>query len=202
MSDKLTTTKVREIGVELEDAFYATCQHRTDFQLEALNVKSHETPERQYKQCLDELVRKVSGIGDLEISAEELKDEMEQAAQKAQSLPDGFEQRQADRERRKKKLALWQTEIALEGQLREFKALYAVFKQYPKFTAEQIQAAEAEYYQKRLYKKAALQLESNGRIDPEVVSALTLCGYVADNYANGFAGFLEQQAIKQNKELE
>jgi hypothetical protein len=190
MSDKITTSKVREIGKELESAFYSACQNRTDFQLAELNVKSHETPERQYKQCLDELVRKVAEIGRIEIEVEALNDEMVEAATLFEKLGNTFAGRRADRERRTKYLHLWQTQIALEGQLREFCALYRIFQASPKFSAAELQSAEAEYYRKRMFKKAAIQLEANGRVDPDVVNVMTLCGIVPDDYETGFSKFL------------
>jgi hypothetical protein len=194
--------QVKHIGKELDAAFLETCQNRTNFQLTALNVKSWETPQRQYKQCLDELSRKVSEIGMLEIAIEEKQDEIEQAKAEVDAALDGFSKRAADRKRRKAEIALWQTKLHCEGQLREFATLYGLFQQYPRFTAAEIQAAEPEYYRISRFRQAAQQLEANGRIQPELVNLLTLCGHVTDNYAQGFAGFLADNSAKINRELQ
>jgi hypothetical protein len=55
--------KVKKIGDELNEAFLAACQCRSDYELTVFNIGDHETPQRRYKQCLDELVRKVATIG-------------------------------------------------------------------------------------------------------------------------------------------
>ena len=196
-NDKLQISEVRKIGKELESAFLETCQHRTDYQLDTLNVKSHETPQRQYKQCLDELIRTVSGIGELEINVEELEDDIQQAELAEAAAETDYERRKADRQRRKKELALWQTRFAIEGQLREFATLYKIYQQSPKFTAAEIQAAEAEYYRLRKFKQAALQLESAGRIDPELMNLFVTAGYVENDYAQGFEKLLNSAAEKK-----
>lgn len=199
--DKIDLINVRDIGRQLEQAFLETCQNRTNYQLDELNVKSHETPERQYKQCLDELVRKVAEIGRLEITVEELTDDIAEQSHIEALADTDYAKRRANRERRRHELNLWQTRIHLEGQLREFKTLYSIYDTMPKFTAAQIQAAEPEYYRLRKFKQAALQLESDGRVDPELMNVLTMMGAVPDDYATGFEKLLEQAKAKKELSL-
>ena len=191
--------KVKQIGKELNEAFLACCQNRSNYELTAFNVFDHETPQRQFKQCLDELVRKVATIGRLEIAVEELEDKIDQRRQKESD--DTYEGRSTKRKRRQSEIDLWETRLHLEGQLREFETLYSVYEQMPHFTAEEIQAADGEYHRLRKTATAQRQIEAGQGIDPELLRVLCRQGIIVDNFADNFQTFLqrsnEQKTIEE-----
>ena len=177
--------KVKKIGKESQESFLAACQNKSDYELTYLNINDHPTPQRRYKQCLDEMVRRVSNIGRAEIDIEEFHDKINKAKDKEAST-EGEEQRKWNRKRRKLEISLWETNLALEGQLREFNCFYGLYEQMPKYTAEDIQAAEEEYHVKRKTSAAQRQLEMTGTFDPELLRVMADMKLIDDNFSDNF----------------
>ena len=183
---------VKTIGAELQGAFLAACQCKSNYELTVLNVGDHETPQRGYKQCLDELVRRVGGLGRAEIELEEVEDKL-QIAKDKEAIAAGAEKREANRERRKLEISKWELGLAIEGQLREFNALYAAYQQMPTFSAEQIQEAEREYHHRRKMGMAQRQIEAGRGVDPELLRVMADMGVIPNDHADKFIEFLQQQ---------
>jgi len=177
--------QVKKIGKELNEAFLATCQNRSNYALEKLVIGEHETPERQYKQCLDELVRKVAEIGRMEIRIEDMKEKLEKY--KASDKP------KHQRKAKEMEINLWETNIALEGQLRECNTLYNAYSQMRKYTAEELQNAEEEYYKLRKFKQCQLELQQTGTIQPELINLLQMMGVIPNHFAKTFEHFIDRQ---------
>ena len=190
--------KVKKIGKELQASFLDCCQNRSNYSLTVLNINDHATPQRQFKQCVDELVRKVSAIGRMEIDIEELKDKLEQSKEK-EANSEGFEQRTASRERRKLDIDLWESNLALEGQLREFNCLHSIYEGMNKYSAEEIQQAEEEYHIKMKTASAQRQLETTGVIDPELIRVLSDMQIIDREHSDRFLTFLKQQKELTNE---
>jgi len=169
MEESMSLERVRSLGKELNDAFYSSCQNRSNYELSILNIGDHETPQRQYKQCLDELVRKVSGLGMLEIDLEEKNDERTIAIDKYKQSTDEIKKRKLDRKIRKLDICIWELHLAIEGQLREFNTLYELYNGMNKYTAKEIQEAEQEYHEKRKMGMAQRQIEAGRGVDPELI---------------------------------
>jgi len=190
MECTMDIAKVKKIGEELKSAFWNTCQWKSNYELITLNVNDNETPQRKYKQCLDEIFRRVMELSRLEISLEEQEDEIEEAKFLLTQEDDRFAIRKLERKIKMAKLGKYQVELAIEGQLREFAALYGFYEQSPKFTAQEIQEAEPEYHRRKKLGMAQRQIETGRQIDPELVRVLTDMGYIADDHADKFEQFL------------
>lgn len=145
---ELAVKNVSEKARELGEVFLSIQQPRSDYALENFVVKSHCTPERQYLQVVEELRRCYSCVRRAQLELRKLRYEKEQ-------LPKG---ELGEIERELKTLDEEEVIAGLAGKLREFAALYSLFERYPRYTPEQVNAAEPVYWQKRLEAQAARDL--------------------------------------------
>jgi hypothetical protein len=143
---------------ELHDAFLQIFQGRSNFQLDNFVVGAHMTDERQYAQCVIELQHKYFNIRRADITRKKL-------IQEINECEDEFKKEE-------KVIDLQETEISIIGALREFYHLYEIFKNMPKFTAEQLETAESKYWLKRLTTQSQIDIESQGSIGPGNAEAL------------------------------
>ena len=171
---------------EIENAIAEVQQPRSRFQLEKFVTGSQATPEMQYYQtCLElqDMIYKyqVAKIGvqkaELKIKRlRETKDEMKEL--KAQEV----------------EIGLRQTRLAMIGAERELTDLVDIFNSFEKrYTREEIEAAQPDYWQARLSGNAKAMLMSGSGVNPAHIEAMEQAGAL-----DGFMEELEQA----NKELE
>jgi hypothetical protein len=152
--DVITNDKQKE----LEDAFHSINQGRTDFQLHNFVIGQHDTDSRRFMQCVMELQAKTFNLRRQLIQKRKLLKKIDNTVDL-----DDKELFKIDHE---------ELELSLEGQVREWNTLYAIFKEMPKFTHEQIQEAEEEYWQLRLARQAQEDICATGRISIGNVDAM------------------------------
>lgn len=135
---------------ELETAFHNINQSRTDFQIKNFVVGSHDTPTRQYQQCLMELHSKTYNLRRHIIERRKLvkKIDAEKDADDKELLC----------------ISLEELDFGIESEVREWNVLYGIFQEMPKYTFEDFQAGEEEYWQLRLARQAQEDLVAHGRI--------------------------------------
>lgn len=150
--------RVKNAKEELYDSFINNLQGRSQYQLENFVVGMHNQPERQFSQIAIELQHKYYNIRRADINRRKLLNELE-----TESDPYKKEEIELDLE---------QMDIAIIGALREFDHLYKLYQQYPKYTAEQIEAAEHKYWVERLAIQAQIDIEAQGRIGTGNMEAL------------------------------
>lgn len=136
--------------VELETAFHAINQGRSDFQLSNFVVGQHDTATRQYQQCVLELQLKTFTIRRMLVEKRKLEKKILAATD--------VDDKELDC------ITLEELTLNVEGQVREWNTLYAIFQSMPKFTHEQIQAGEQEYWGYRLARQAQEDITAHGRI--------------------------------------
>jgi hypothetical protein len=152
---------------ELFDAFSAVAQPRSNYQIAKFVVGEHCTPERQYMQVVNELQRKTTNIRRALVEQRILYKKLN-----AEIDPDKQELLQID---------LDELRFSIEGAVREFNTLYAIYKSYPRYTAEQLQAAEAGYWHKRLAIQSQLDIEATGVIGQGNADALRMAGMTGEH---------------------
>jgi len=161
---------------EIYEAFRNIAQPRTNFQLKKFVIEDHVTQERQYMQCVLELQRKYSAI--------------KRASIEQRKLLRKLEQEKDELERELIEIELEDLQFALEGAIREFETLYAIFKSMPKYTYEQLQEAEEKYWIKRLSIQAMIDMQSTGYVSRGNLDALRQLGLVdAEKLCNNFIEF-------------
>lgn len=143
-------TIVSDKRKELEAAFHAINQSRTNFQLENFVVGQHDTPTRQFQQCIMELQVKTFNLRRQMIEKRKLLKKID-----TETDPD---------EKELLLISMEELELGLESQVREWNTLYAIFQSMPKFTYEEIQAGEEEYWGLRLARQAGEDVLAHGRI--------------------------------------
>lgn len=150
--------EVKEKYIDLQDSFDAVAQPRSDYQLEHFVVKDHETQERQFLQVVIELQAKSSVLRRAVVNRRKL-----------------MKRIKAEQDADEKELLLIDLEdldFGMKGAVREFNTLYGLYAQLPRFTAEDIQKAEADYWRIRLTRQAAIDVEATGRIGTGNLNAL------------------------------
>ena len=167
--------RVREVedkikAKELKNAFMEIQQPRTDFALKNFVVGEYETPERQYMQVTEELRRAYQMIKISMLEKEKIKLEIEELRESGNQKD--------EIEAQIKEVHLEDLDASILGKLREFDCLYAIFSSFPKFTHEQLEKAEENYWRIRLSRQAAEDLASHGRIGVGNTEALRQIGMI------------------------
>lgn len=140
----------------LADAIHAIQQPRTNYQLRHFVVGQHDTEPRRWWQCVLELQIKIQNLKRATIQRRQIE-------RKIAALQDG------DDESRDQAallaLDLEDQDLAILGALRETETLYAIFRAFPRgYTRDELDAAEAEYWQKRLTRQARHEFNATGTI--------------------------------------
>ena len=125
-------------------------QSRSDFQLEKFVVNQHDTDEMRYQQCVIELQQLYYTIKT--VSLEMKKSEIE--INKLRETGDEVDEIDAQI----KELGLEQTRLIGIGAFRELDMLMNIYNSFEhKYTRQEIEAAQPDYWNKRLSRQATLE---------------------------------------------
>ena len=125
-------------------------QSRSDFQLEKFVVNQHDTDEMRYQQCVIELQSLYYTIKT--VSLEMKKSEIE--ISKLRATGDEIDEIDAQL----KELGLEQTRLVGIGAFRELDMLMNIYNSFEhKYTRAEIEAAQPDYWNKRLSRQATLE---------------------------------------------
>lgn len=162
--------KVEGRAEELKDAFLVIQQPRTDFALTHFVVGEYDTPERQYMQVVEELRRayqmiKISMLEKkkLQIEIKKLKASKDEISKLDAQIKEVHEE---------------DLDATILGKLREFHCLYAIFNKFKKYTREELDKAEANYWKIRLTRQAAEDVMAHGNIGAGNIEALREIGII------------------------
>lgn len=140
----------------LNEAIDAIQQPRSDYQIKRFVVGQYDSPERQYMQCVLELSIKHDNIRRALIARQIIELDIEDLRRtKGQRAEMALLEKQYDLEN---------TDRAMLGALREFDVLFAIYQSMPAFTHEQLQAAEVDYWERRIRRQAGDDVASLGAI--------------------------------------
>lgn len=141
---------------DLADAIRAIQQPRTNFQLRHFVVGQHDTEPRRWWQCVLELQIKIQNLKRAQIHRRQIE-------RKIKALRNGGDE--AKDEGALLMLDLEDQELAILGAIRETETLYAIFQSFPRgYTREELDQAEADYWQKRLTRQARHEINATGAI--------------------------------------
>ena len=165
MSDMIQTCAA---DGEFEQSVLAIQQARTNFQIRHFVVGQHDTDARRFHQCVNELHIKVMNLKRSQIHKRQLE-------RKIKATRNGTEEERD--EAALMRLDMEQLDLAIIGAVREAQTLYAIFKSFPKkYTREEMDDAEEEYWQKRLTRQASHELISTGRVGVGNLDSLAQIG--------------------------
>lgn len=172
---------------EIEDAYKAVAQSRSDFQLANFVVGQHDTVTRAFSQTIIELRVKSNNIRKAQIDVQIIQERIKRAIQSG----DDIELLEAE----KLKIELEDLEFNILSDVREFNCLYAIFKSLPPLTYDQIQKGEAEYWCLRISRQAQQDIEANGRVGVGNLDALRTIGML-DNPAKLFLDNMKKPELE------
>ena len=173
--------EVKDILTEdLLQAFKEIQMARTPYVLEHFVVGQHDTTEQQYAQCVLELQIKYDNIRRAILGREKLQIEQGRLAREAaslQGLGKAEESREKEIDANLKGIDVEEQDRAFMGALREFQALYAIFKAFPKkYSREDLDKGQVDYWQKRLTRQANQDMLAHGRVQVGNADALRMAG--------------------------
>ena len=140
--------------MNIHDAIAEIQQPRSRYQLEHFVIGQHDTPEMRFYQLCLELQDMGYKLRMAQISVRKARVEI------ARLVATGDELDALDAE--EKQIGLEQTEIVMRGAERELAILTDLFDESQKFTRDEIEHAQPEYWQKRLTRQTNLQIMSGG----------------------------------------
>jgi hypothetical protein len=167
-------------GLMTEDllkAFDEIQMARTPYILKHFVVGQHDTLEQQYAQCVLELQIKYDVIRRAILGREKLKIEQAKIEREASIVEEPDDKRVKEIEAQMKGLDVEEQDRAMKGALREFAALYEIFKTFKnQYTRDDLNKAQTDYWQKRLTRQANQDMLAHGRIQVGNADALRMAG--------------------------
>lgn len=162
---------------EIEKAIAEVQQSRSRFQIEKFVLGQHATPEMQYYQTVLELQDSIYKLrlAELDLQIQQLKiSELRATGNPIDEL-----------EAQKLELGMNQTELAIIGAKREVSHLVNIFNSFEiKYTREEIEQAQPEYWTARLTGNARAMLIGGVSVNPAHIEAMQqagiLDGFVAE----------------------
>jgi predicted transcriptional regulator len=159
---------------KIEQAIAEVQQPRSRFQLERFVLGQHSTPEMQYFQVVMELQDAIYKYKLAQISVK--KSQLKIA--KLRETGDDLDELKAQ----ERELGLAQTEFAMLGAEREMKHLIEIWKSFEhKYTREEIETAQPDYWQARLTNNARAMLMGGSSVSPSHIEAMEQAG-VLDSF--------------------
>ncbi len=153
--------------MNITDAINEVQQPRSRFQLIHFVIGQHDTPEMRFYQLCLELQDMGYKLRMAKLSVRKSEVEI------ARLLATGDELDAIEAE--EKQVGLEQTQIVMRGAEREIAILTDLFDESQKFTRDEIEHAQPEYWQKRLTRQTNLQLMA-GNVDAGQLTSLHNAG--------------------------
>lgn len=155
--------------VDIEAAILEVQQPRSRFQLERFVLGQHPTPEMQYYQTCIELQDMIYKYQSAQIALKK----QELKIQRLRETGDELDELKAQQ----KEIGLRQTRLAVLGAERELGHLIEIFSAFEKkYTREEIEAAQPDYWSKRLTGNARAMLMAGSGVNPAHIEAMQQAG--------------------------
>jgi predicted transcriptional regulator len=159
---------------KIELAIAEVQQPRSRFQLERFVLGQHATPEMQYYQTILELQDMIYKYKLAQIGVKKA----ESKITKLRSTGDEIDELKAQ----EKELGMAQTRFTMLGAERELKHLMEIFDSFQhKYTREEIEAAQPDYWQARLTNNAKAMLMGGSGVNAAHIEAMEQAG-VLDSF--------------------
>jgi hypothetical protein len=157
--------------MNIEEAIDQIQLNRTRYQMERFVVGQHHTPEMQYRQLLAEADTLLGTIRETELKIKKIKIE----AAELRSTGKESDAIEADI----RELGIKSLNRHLTNSRRELGILEEMFECYPKYSIEDIEAAQEEYWRERLLRTAHFQA-MGGAITWAQIEAIWQAGFLSE----------------------
>lgn len=185
----------QKIIEQLEEDFEAIQMARPPFVLEKFVVGAHDHhPAQAWAQCVLEMQIKYDAIRRAQIRRQQLLIEIERLA----TSEDEVEQLEAGL----KRIDLEEQDRAELGARREFEALWQIYESFGRrYSREELNQAQPEYWQTRLQRQAEHDLLASGRVSPGNQEALRQIGTGLPSPNRQIAGVQQRYLSQGNRRL-
>lgn len=153
---------------EIVQTFAKVHQARSRFQIEKFVVGAQDVPEMQYHQIITEIQHLYYTIKQASLEVEKAKIEID----RLRATGDEIDELNAQI----KELDLEQTSVVATGAFRELEILLDLKSKYPDYSREDIEAAQPEYWSKRLNRQATLEAIAGSQSGAAHLTALDQIG--------------------------
>lgn len=157
--------------MNIEQAIDQIQLNRTRYQMERFVVGQHHQPEMQYRQLLSEADVLIGTIKETELRIRKIEAEAEElraTGKKSDAI-----------EAEIKELSLPSLHRHIKNAQRELGILKELFDSYPKYTIEDIEAAQEEYWHERLLRTAHFQA-MGGAVTWAQIEAIWQAGFLPE----------------------
>jgi len=172
-----------DIATELKADFETISQGKSDFVLEHLVVGQEDTLPQQWVQALLELKARYFSIAGLMLDIKEAKQRY-RLHKVLETITLGL-----FGNARRQELRVESLQLSIDGLFGEFHTLYRLYKTMPKFSREQIEAGQYEYWKTRLTKQAYFDVLATGRVQQGNMEGLRQINTWPDYSENGKVTF-------------
>lgn len=169
----------KQINQELKKAIIEgpTFSDKSRFQLEKFVIGANKGEAREYRQLLLQINEKSVALNKSEIRRKKIKAEIGYLNEQLTSESNQYKKTMLECDIEDKILDLEQEEKLIMDAAVEFSTMYSIFTNMPKFTAEEFEQNELEYWKNRLIKDAQLQVLERGTIEAGTAKALNQMGF-------------------------
>lgn len=153
---------------DLKAAIEEVQQPRSNFQLEKFVVNQHPAKEMQYFQILTELQNLIFTYEDARLTSQIQQIKIKRLKETGDEI-DALEAKRLE-------IGLEQTRIVALGAEREINTLLDLWEKSPKFTRQEIEAAQPEYWKNRLFGNAEAMLMGGSGVNPSHIESMKQAG--------------------------
>jgi hypothetical protein len=157
--------------MKIEDAIKEIQQSQSKYQYEKFVIGQHDSPEMQYYQTVLEASSRIRTLKETELRLKKLEAEAEELLETGKKS-DAIQAQIIG-------LQIEDIQLGLIGQRRELQILEDIFAEFPNYTREEIEAAQPEYWNRRLIRTAQLQLMS-GHVEWAQLEAIHQAGILPE----------------------
>lgn len=172
-----------DIVKEFKADFETIAQGKSDFVLEHLVVGQEDTLPQQWVQCILELKVRYFSIANLQLDIEDAKQKY-RLHKFIEVITFGLFGNS-----RRQELRVESLELNIKGLFGEFYKLYNLYKAMPKFSREQIEQGQYDYWKARLTKQAYFDVLATGRVQQGNMEGLRQINTYPDYSENGKVTF-------------
>lgn len=159
--------------MKIQDAIKAITQNRSRYQIEKFVIGQHHSPEMQYMQLCREASGVINSIAETKLKIEKVKaqaEELRETGKKSDAIEADIME-----------LSIPGMEESLISSQRELDFMQELFDKFPKFTREQIEDAQQDYWETRLTRVAQLQMLSRqGGVDWAQLESVYQAGIIEE----------------------
>ena len=154
-----------------------------------------ETPERQYRNCLLQLDKKLKALQECKFRRVRLEIDIEELRDKFINENNVYGKRRIEVDIEEKTYCL-ESEIKLiEDALIEVAVYADILKKLPAFTREEFERAEAKYWKKRLLSDMENEVVSTGHVNHDTIKSLGQIGISVGRNEKGQIAYIEKTTV-------